>query len=238
MSTHNFLRRLWPARNLTRQSSLPGPLSAAALPLEQTPLMVFDLETTGLNQRKDQVISIGAVKILPAGIPLDSAFYELLNIPLDPRHHAGQLIHGLTQQDLLQGQSPEQALTQFLNYAQHHLWFAFHAEFDRHMLMRAVQQHLGLHFDPQPLDIAELAPLLNPGLPELKQLDDWLGYFGLDSSARHNAVGDALASAELLSILKQQALQAGFTSWAAVQQAAQQHKKLDKQQQNAALLMF
>ncbi|HLS21151.1 MAG TPA: 3'-5' exonuclease [Paenalcaligenes sp.] len=236
MNTHGFFRRLWPPRS-EKKTPPCWPVPSAKQPITDTPLVVFDLETTGLNQRKDQVISIGAVKILPAGLPMRSSFYELLNIPLDKYPRDGQLIHGLTQHDLQQGKDPATALESFLHYAQNHLWFAFHAEFDRHMLSRAVQQYLGVHYDPAPIDIALLAPLLNPGHNGLIYLDDWLNHFGLDNSTRHNALGDALATAELLLILKQQALRAGYHSWAEVLLAAQRHQKLG-QQQNTALLMF
>lgn len=203
----------------------PPLLIPAEQPLSH-PVMVFDLETTGLNTHTDTVISIGAVRLTEAGIPLGNSFYQVLDIDVD-LHGESQLIHGLTQHDLHQGCDPKQALYRFFEYSQNHIWLAFHAEFDRRMLKNAVLQHLGLIMDPQPLDVAHLAPLLFPDLAQThKDLDSWLQTFHLPIMARHNAAADALATAELLMILIHQAQKVGFTTWGELQNACLKQRQL------------
>lgn len=193
-----------------------------------TPVMVFDLETTGLNTRTDTVLSIGAVKIQPEGIPLGAGFYQVLDIAVDLQGES-QLIHGLTQKDLAQGCDPRQALLDFFLYAQDHIWLAFHAEFDRRMLKNAALQHLGLIVDPQPLDIAQIAPLLFPEHDHAHAgLDHWLEVFQLPMLARHNALADALAAAELLMILIHRAQEQGFQSWGEIQTACSKQRQLKR----------
>lgn len=204
-----------------------APLIPADQPL-QHPTMVFDLETTGLNTRTDTVISIGAVRLAEQGIALGNSFYQVLDIQVD-LHGESQLIHGLTQKDLDKGCDPRQALFDFFHYSQNHIWLAFHAEFDRRMLKNAVLQHLGLIIDPQPIDIAYLAPLLFPELAASNAtLDDWLRVFHLPILARHNAAADALATAELVMVLLHKAKQLGFTTWGELQNACLQQRQIQR----------
>lgn len=216
---------LHPDRYAQQLLNQPPSLTPADQPLSH-PVMVFDLETTGLNTRTDTVISIGAVRLSEAGIPLGNSFYQVLDIEVDLQGES-QLIHGLTQHDLHQGCDPRQALVNFFEYSQNHLWLAFHAEFDRRMLKKAVLQHLGLIIDPQPLDVAHIAPLLFPELAsECKNLDEWLHTFKLPILTRHNAIADALATAELLMILIHQAQKLGFNTWGELHNACLKQRQL------------
>ncbi len=204
-----------------------APLSPSDQPLS-TPAMVFDLETTGLNTRTDTVLSIGAVKVHPDGIALKNSFYQVLDIAVDLAGES-QLIHGLTQKDLAQGCAPRQALLDFFSYSKDHIWLAFHAEFDRRMLKNAALQHLGLIVDPQPIDVAYLAPLLFPDMDQPQAgLDHWLQAFHLPILARHNATADALATAELVLILLHQAQSQGYQTWGELQQACLQQRQVKR----------
>ena len=40
--------------------------NAGRLELER-PLVVFDLETTGINRQKDRIVEFGAIKVFPNG---------------------------------------------------------------------------------------------------------------------------------------------------------------------------
>lgn len=192
------------------------------------PVMVFDLETTGLNTRTDMVLSIGAVRVSPQGIALGQQFYQVLDIAVNLSGES-QLIHGLTQKDLALGCDPRLALLQFLQYSQNHVWLAFHAEFDRRMIKNAALQHLGFSIDPQPIDIAYLAPLLFPELDSPQaNLNYWLDTFHLPILARHNAAADALATAELLLILIPRAQQMGYSTWGQLQQLCLKQRQVKR----------
>lgn len=203
------------------------PVTPSLQPLSD-PVMVFDLETTGLNTRTDTVLSIGAVRVSPQGIALGQQFYQVLDIAVDLAGES-QLIHGLTQKDLSQGCDPRHAILQFLQYSQNQVWLAFHAEFDRRMIKNAAIQHLGFTIDPQPIDIAYLAPLLFPELdyPQAN-LNYWLEVFHLPILARHNAAADALATAELLLILIPKAKKLGYSTWGQLQQLCLKQRQVKR----------
>ncbi len=74
------------------------------------------------------------------------------------------------------------------------------------MIRRALGDHLGLKFKHPWSDLAYVMPGLNPPLArKLRALDDWIGHFNIRIDARHNALADALATAQLLQVAIAQA---------------------------------
>jgi CBS domain-containing protein len=87
---------------------------------------------------------------------------------------------------------------------------AYHAEFDRQFLERAMRKTLGARTRWEGIDVAWLAPALLEGVAAQRSLDDWCAAYGISHRARHNAVSDALATAELRLILLAQAAGKGI----------------------------
>ena len=189
-------------------------------PLRQQRLVVVDLETSGLNLQRDQLLAIGAVVIEDAAIDFSQQFECTLR---QPGHSAGPstLIHGIAPSAVAAGREPAEALLAFMDFVGDSPLLAFHAPFDQHMLQRALRETLGYRLHHPFLDAAALAPLLCPQAPPYKTLDDWLGHFGLHASARHHASADALATAELTLILFSQARRQGLDNLAELQRQAQ-----------------
>ncbi len=57
------------------------------------PLVVFDLETTGVSPRKDRIIELAAIKVLPDGSEIEKCWLLNPTIPIPPETSA---IHGIT----------------------------------------------------------------------------------------------------------------------------------------------
>lgn len=209
------------AAQRARLAALPAPRQADERPLADERLVVLDLETSGLDLRRDQLLSIGAVVIADGAIDLRQQ-YECTLHCADHRVGASTLIHGLAPSAIAAGDDPREALLGFLEFLGDSPLLAFHAGFDRRMLARALKQHLGQRLQHCFYDVAELAPLLCPQA-ELRQagLDDWIGHFGLQVGERHHASADALATAELALILFSRARRQGLDSLAALQRRLQ-----------------
>jgi DNA polymerase-3 subunit epsilon len=83
------------------------------------------------------------------------------------------------------------------------------------MIRRALRQYLGLSFRHPWLDLAYVMPSLYPPLVySHRVLDDWIGRFGIRIEARHNALADALATAQLLQVALAQAGRKGIADFA------------------------
>ncbi|MBA1201663.1 3'-5' exonuclease [Pseudomonas capeferrum] len=188
-----------------RLARLPGPAPLNEHSLRAQRWVVLDLETSGLNVNRDQVLSIGAVAIEDAAIDFRQQFERTLYRP-SQKTNPSVLIHGLGPSALAAGCDPAQALLDLMEFIGDSPILAFHAPFDQRMLARSLKASLGYRLQHLFIDVAELAPLLNPGVVLREAgLDDWIAHFGLDVQARHHASADAQVTAELALILFSQA---------------------------------
>ena len=157
--------------------------------------VVMDCETTGLDLARDRMISLGAVAIGGGRIALADAYGAVLRQP-EASADANILIHGIGGEAQRAGIEPAEALIAFLEFAGRDPLIAFRAEFDRPMLARACREILGVEPTLVWIDLAWLLPALFRGTA-CDSLDDWLVHAGVPPSARHDAVGDAFATAQL-----------------------------------------
>jgi len=170
-------------------------------PLAALRWCVVDTETGGLDPQRDPLLSIGAVAIEHGRIALESS----LEVGLTQAHSTAEsniLIHGISDSEQRAGDPPHRALLDWLEFAGASPRVAFHAAFDQAVLQRAEREHLGVSIAAPWFDAAVVAPLLFPdAAPHCRQLDDWLAHFGIAVYARHGALADAYATAELWLLL-------------------------------------
>ena len=170
-------------------------------------LVVFDLETTGLNPSRALMISAGAVVVEAGAVALGQGFRRHL---LQARVSSNQatLAHRLTADDLAAAESPQQVLPQLLRFIADSPCFAYHAEFDRKVLDRACRAHLKQRFDHAVIDVADLLLWLHPELgPQPPSLDACLKFLRISviDQQRHDALTDAALTAQVLIVLLNQA---------------------------------
>ncbi|MCG6575101.1 3'-5' exonuclease [Pseudomonas sp. AF32] len=208
-----------------RLENLPAPSPLGECSLREQRWVVMDLETTGLNLNKDQVLSIGAVVIEDGAIDFSQQFERTLQCDKE-KLGPSVLIHGLAPSAIAAGSDPAEALLAFMEFVGDSPLLAFHAPFDAHMLGRALKDYLGYRLQHSFLDVADLAPMLCPQASLRKGgLDDWIGWFKLEVQERHNASADALATAELALILFSRARQRQIHSPFELQQSLGQWKR-------------
>jgi DNA polymerase-3 subunit epsilon len=181
---------------------------------EHTRLVVVDVETTGLDLANDTLISIGAVAVVNGRIALGDSFSVVLR-QSEVSRRENILIHGISGAAQREGAPPADALLAFLDYLGKSPLVAFHVAFDETMIRRAMRSYLGLSFKHPWLDLAYVLPALWPELMRrLRALDDWSVRFSIRNDDRHNAVADALATAQLLLVAIAQArLAQGTTNY-------------------------
>ncbi len=187
------------ARRLAALKSAPK--TDPRVPLAGLRWVVVDVETGGLNPHADPLLSIGAVQIRSGQIQLGASFEASLQQSAVTSHE-NILVHGLTHSQQLAGMAARDALLDFAEFATGGPYVAFHAGFDRTALEVAGQKELGWNFPGRWLDAAVIAPMLFPDLASGRRtLDDWLAALSIQNYARHSAVADAAATAQLWLIL-------------------------------------
>ena len=107
-----------------------------------------DCETTGLNVGKDEIISIGAVRIVGDRI-LTSERLELLVKPSKGVSADSVRVHRLRESDVAQGLDPDEAMKQLLTFVGGRPLVGYYLEFDVAMLNKVLWPMFGV-FLPQP----------------------------------------------------------------------------------------
>lgn len=203
-----WLRRLFSARTALspgQRLALDAYRARPAVPggsrIQELRYVVADVETTGLNPHADRLISIGAVELESGRVPIANGF-EVVFRQACASDNANILVHGIDGTTQMSGADPVAATLSFLDYARNSPLVGFHADFDRLMIDRAAREAVGIAPVNPWIDLAWLVPAL---FPEGRRnpprgLDDWNAMFGIGNLSRHNALADALATAQLLQV--------------------------------------
>lgn len=108
----------------------------------------LDCETTGLDTRRDDIISIGAVRIVGNRVMTSEAL-SLLVRPSKALSADSVRIHRLREQDVADGLAPEEAMRQLLTFIGSRPLVGYFLEFDVAMINRVLFPMLGVAL-PQP----------------------------------------------------------------------------------------
>lgn len=169
--------------------------------ITQTPIISVDFETTGLDAKKDKLLSVGYVKMVGNQINLATCFHQVINTQekLCPSNVA---IHQITDQEQNLGQSLETVVENLLTAMTGHVMLVHFANIEKNFLQQACKQLYG---------IAPVFPIIDTLMVE-KRLRDSLHqeygaeqlrlprlreHYQLPGYYAHNALNDALATAEL-----------------------------------------
>ncbi|MBK8970067.1 MAG: 3'-5' exonuclease [Hahellaceae bacterium] len=191
------------------RTTLHWPPPAPETPLEKLTWCVIDTETSGLDTRRDRVLSLGAFDVSMAGIVLNRRFEAVLKIDIPLNEH-NILIHRLTPQQLTLGRELRETYSRFLRHIRDKPLLAFHAAFDKAMLERELRINLNLTCRLPFSDVAFWLRALFPEQRQFRTLDDWMAHFRLEMPNRHQAAIDALCTAELALIALHQAQRQGL----------------------------
>lgn len=166
--------------------------------------VAIDCETTGLDVRRDEVVSIGAVRVCGQRI-LASERLELLVRPDGPVPGSSVRIHRLRTQDVAQARPLQELLPELLHFIGGRPLVGYYLEFDVAMLNRAVRPWLGIGL-PQPCievsalyydyQFRQLPPYQQHANADIDlRLATLMRELGLPPRDAHDAVNDAVTAA-------------------------------------------
>lgn len=175
-------------------------------PLSEYTFVVFDTELTGLNQRNDEIISIGAVKIVNLQIELDQAFHQYIR-PKNLDHTKSTLVHRITPEQLRTMPTIGEVLPEFIRFCNDSLLVGHYVAMDVNFINKACREELGGTISNPSVDTMRMAQ----GYKEAKfmethghgnvstsyNLNDLGEEFGLPLFKPHDALEDALQTAYL-----------------------------------------
>jgi DNA polymerase III subunit epsilon len=170
-----------------------------------------DCETTGLNPSKDDIISIGAVRIAGNRV-MTSEKLQLLVKPSKAVSAEAIKVHGLREQDVAQGLDIDDAMHQLLRFIGPRPLVGYYLEFDAALINRALFPMLGVRLPQPQVEISALyydwkqrtLPPYQHGASIDLRLATLMADLSLPTRQAHDAVNDAIMAA--LAFLKLKAL--------------------------------
>lgn len=164
-----------------------------------------DLETTGLNPKKDCALSVGAVRIQKIGgawqIDCKNALYLVCRPPVMPSKES-VVVHGLRPMDVESGLSYERALERLLPFIGNLPLVGFCVEMDKRFLDALALPFLGTRLPNACLDVSLLEQKLTQKrlgggatIARRKHLNELIDEYTAVRLPAHNALNDALNAA-------------------------------------------
>ncbi|AXH97472.1 exonuclease domain-containing protein [Ornithinimicrobium avium] len=196
-------------RDLLRRPP-PGPLADLAAvptwpvgtPLAEVELLAVDLETTGLDARRHEILSVGWAPVAGAEVRLDGAAHRRVRPHGDVGESAA--VHGLTDDALAAAPPVEQVLPELLHTLtgpRRLVLLAHHAGLETAFLAAACRRVHGGTVKLQVIDTVELERRLLGSGEHVRdgalRLDACRARHRLPRYRAHSALTDALACAEL-----------------------------------------
>lgn len=168
---------------------------------EEAPLdevVVFDTETTGLNPKKDEILSIGAVKLKGNKILMSEKF-ELFVKPTREINEQSIKIHQIRNIDLQNGCEAREAITKFLRFIGSRPLVGYYLEFDIKMINKYLKPYLGITLPNRQIEVSGLyhdkkIKLIPDGVIDLR-FDVIMKDLGLPIFGKHDALNDAVMTA-------------------------------------------
>jgi len=169
--------------------------------LKDTSFLVMDFETTGLDIKQDHVISVGLVEIKNLGIKLNTAWHEVIKTKRDLPEQS-TVIRKITDDMLLHGTEITKVLDKILARLKGHVLVAHHAQIELGFLNKICrdihqQDFLIPTIDTQILAKRQLQREQTALKTNSLRLFNLCDRYKLPSYKAHNALSDALSTAEL-----------------------------------------
>ncbi len=172
--------------------------------LENERFCVIDVETTGLNTKKDEIVAIAALPVEGFKIKFSERFFSL--VKADRFEPKSVKYHGITMSDLKYAPTFEDIAPKLLDLISNSIIVGYATYIDVEFLKRAFKKKLGIKLKVERyIDIAEVEVWLirKRGMAVTFRLDfdSLLKMYGIGDGIRHTALGDAYATS--LIFLKQ-----------------------------------
>ena len=192
-----------------------------SLPIEAYEFVVFDTELTGLDERRDEIVSIGAVRIRNLQIVAGDTFHMHVK-PTRPLPKDSTLVHRITPQDSVNAPPLTEVLPHFVTYCGKALLVGYYTDLDTAFLNRFSKRILGETMRNPCIDTLRLARVHLDlcGLPRRRQAGEGISYslkglselYNLPPFNPHDALQDALQTAYLFLFLAKKLQTRGYVT--------------------------
>lgn len=193
-------------KTLERLTGLLSRRESINLPLEDAEYVVFDTELTGLDIKRDSILSIGAVRMHGSSINIGETFYKLLS-PSTEISHDGVVIHGITPSDVEGKPVIDAVLQEFIDFCGSAIIVGHFVSLDMGFINREAKRVCNISLSNQTVDTCRIYEWIKEnsgsfsrhfeGRPEQMDLFSIAREYTVPISEGHNALSDAFITAQL-----------------------------------------
>lgn len=162
-----------------------------------TSYVCFDLETTGLSPEKDEIIEIGAVKVVEGKVV--DRFMRFVKPDRKISEMVTQ-ITGITNQMVAEAGPTDKIIFDFLQFCEDYPVLGHNLMFDYRFMGRYAKKYY-MDFEKDGVDTLKIARKVLTELPS-RSLESLCEHYGIVNAAAHRAYHDALATAKIYQTLK------------------------------------
>lgn len=165
----------------------------------------LDCETTGLDPKKDEILSIGAVIIQNNKILMRKTFNIFLksanNINIESIK-----VHQIRQVDLKNALEPENAIYKLLDFIGSRTIVGYYIKFDVKIISKYTKKYIGIKLPNKTIEVSSLyydkkKSINNYGFVDLK-FDTIMNELNIPALGKHDALNDAIMTSMIFLKLK------------------------------------
>jgi len=176
------------------------------LPIDQVDFVAFDTELTGLDFKRDAIISIGAVKLSGTTILPAKTFYRLVKPECELKSKS-VVVHELTHSDLECAEDILDVVGDFVKFADNGVLIGHFVHIDLNFVNKVLKQNFGVSLKNSAVDTSTLHDWLSEndsrfarhykGMTLQSDLFSMARKYGVEGGKAHNAFSDAYITAQL-----------------------------------------
>ena len=176
-----------------------------SIPVADMRYVVIDTELTGLDEKRDSIVSIGAIKMAGGKIELQDTFYRLVN-PETALTAKSVIIHQITPSEVEKKPAIEQVLAEFLQFCGNDVVIGHCVSIDLSFIDRETKKTSSGTMQNPVLDTSAIYQWIQrryssekalPGSFSDSGLYEIAQYFGIPVNGAHNALMDAFITAQV-----------------------------------------
>lgn len=175
-------------------------------PVAQARYVAFDTELTGLDPKKDSIVSVGAVAMTGGKIEVGRTFYQVV-APRTAMRGSSVVVHGITPSEVQEQPSIGEILPEFLEFCGDSVVIGHMVSIDLSFLNEDLVRLYGCGFPNPAVDTHRISSWLKRresetcafygGDAEGKDLFTLAKQYGIPLSGAHNALSDAFVTAQV-----------------------------------------
>jgi DNA polymerase III subunit epsilon len=197
---------LFKSRKPTNHGGLAiDPLWELDLPVQEIRAVAVDTELTGLDHKRDSIVSMGAVKLIGGRVEIGQTFYQLVN-PRMAMNTKAVLVHQITPGEVVEKPEISEVLKEFVAFCGKDIVIGHFISLDLAFINRELKKAAGSILANPAVDTSSLmhfwranSPNMGHGsfAPERFELVAIAKELGVKVQGAHNALMDAFMAAQV-----------------------------------------